>query len=205
MLQPMKAVLRRSGGKTAIRWLIARALPLYYRLKVFLYGWIAGPDAASAVVTGCLRPDVVLRLYGARIGKNVRINRGLILHETGNDFSNLTIGDDVHIGRGVLIDLSGRVTIGDRAGIGMFTRLLTHQNLGDSTLSRDYPASRGDVVIGEDVVTGCGAILLYPTRLAPRTLVSAGSVVRGSYDTPCVLVGNPARPTFPTPPAPKAQ
>jgi acetyltransferase-like isoleucine patch superfamily enzyme len=176
--------------------ILSKALTTYYKLKVWVYKMIVSDEAASYVLYESIRPDIVLRMFGAKIGKNVRINRGLLLHETNNSFANLSIGDDVHIGKFAFIDLSGKVTIGNRVGIGMFAKILTHQNLGDSHLKEVYPKHKGDIEIPDDVVISAGSIILFPTKLAKKTLVSAGSVVRGAFDSPCVLIGNPARPSL---------
>jgi acetyltransferase-like isoleucine patch superfamily enzyme len=181
-------MLRRLINKVAEQIIMS-----FYRMKVPFYKLIVGNEAAAYVLYESILPKLVLQMFGAKIGKNVRINRWLILHETKNDFSNLTIGDNVHIGKGVLIDLSGKVTIGNRVGMGMFSKILTHQNLGDSQLSKLYPPIKGDIFIPDDVVISSNAIVLFPTKLLEKTLVSAGSVVKGEYDSPCVLVGNPAR------------
>jgi acetyltransferase-like isoleucine patch superfamily enzyme len=166
---------------------------IYYRIKISFYKIIVKKEAASYVLHDSILPKLVLQMYGAKIGRNVRINRWLILHATNNDFSNLTVGNDVHVGKGVLIDLTGKVTIGNRVNIGMFSRILTHQNIGDSRLRELYPPTQGDIFIPDDVVISSNAIVLFPTKLAENVLVSAGSVVKGEYDSPCVLVGNPAR------------
>jgi acetyltransferase-like isoleucine patch superfamily enzyme len=160
---------------------------------VGLYRRFVGGHAAEHVLQDAIRPDIVLAMFGARLGRNVRVYRGLMLHETNNDFSNLVVGNDVHIGKGVVLDLSGRLEIGDRVGIGMGARIFTHQNLGDSSLRHLHPPVKGDVRIADDVVLSANCLVLYPTRLAAGTLVSAGSVVRGVYTEPCVLIGNPAR------------
>lgn len=180
-----------------IKWfadkIIAVYFKIYYRFKVQLYKIIVGREAAAYVLYDSLKPEMVLKMYGAKIGRNVRINRWLILHETDNDFSNLTIGNDVHIGKNVFIDLSGKVKIGNRVGISMFSKIMTHQNLGDSCLNVKYPKVKGDIEIPEDVVISSSVTILFPTKLAEKTLVSAGSVVRGEYGDSCILMGNPAR------------
>jgi|GEM_PF-1108453 acetyltransferase-like isoleucine patch superfamily enzyme len=168
-------------------------LRVFYRAKAALLRLIAGDEALAYVLHDSLFPALVLQIGGAKLGRNTRINRWLTIHESRGSFRNLTIGDDVHIGKHVLIDLTGRVTIGNRAGIGMYSRILTHQNLGDSALSEKYPPEAGDIIIPDDVVLAAGSMVLYPTVLQPGTLVSAGSVTRGTYDRAGVLVGNPAR------------
>lgn len=180
-------------NKRLRRKIIELIIKIYYRMKITWYKLIVGNEAAAYVLYESILPKLVLQMYGAKMGNNVRINRWLILHETKNDFSSLTIGNDVHIGKGVLIDLSGKVTIGNRVGIGMFSKILTHQNLGDSQLSKIYLPVRGDISIPDDVVIAANAVVLFPTKLFERTLVSAGSVVGGEYNSSCVLIGNPAR------------
>ena len=178
--------------RIARTWLVL--LRFWYRAKVALYRISVGAHAAEYVLQEAIRPDVVLAMFGARFGHNLRVYRGLVLHESRNNFSNLVIGNDVHIGKGVFLDLTERLEIGDRVGIGMGTRILTHQSFGDSYLARRYLPVSGMVRIADDVVVGANCLILYPTRLAAGTLVSAGSVVRGEYDRPCLLIGNPARP-----------
>jgi acetyltransferase-like isoleucine patch superfamily enzyme len=172
---------------------VEQIFKIYYRMKITFYKLIVKNEAASYVLYDSILPKLILQMYGAKIGENVRINRWLILHATNNDFSNLTIGNYVHVGKGVLIDLTGKVTIGNRVNIGMFSRILTHQNIGDSKLRNLYPPTKGDIFIPDDVVIASNVILLFPTKLTENILVSAGSVVKGEYDSPCVLVGNPAR------------
>ena len=179
--------------KGLIRKVVEQIFKIYYRIKITFYKLIVKNEAASYVLYDSILPKLVLQMHGAKIGENVRINRWLILHATNNDFSNLTIGDDVHVGKGVLIDLTGKVKIGNRVNIGMFSRILTHQNIGDSQLRKLYPPTKGDIFIPDDVVIASNVIVLFPTKLTENTLVSAGSVVKGEYDSPCVLVGNPAR------------
>lgn len=179
-----------------IKDLLRPILSIYYRLRIALCKYLVGNEALSYVLYASLFPRVVLSIGGATVGKGTRIGRWLTLHEARGSFKNLVIGDYVHIGKFVLIDLSGKVTIGNRAGLSMFSRILTHQNLGDSQLSEEYPITTGDIEIPDDVVIASGAVIMYPTKLAEKTMVSAGSVVRGEYDKPCVLVGNPARPSI---------
>jgi acetyltransferase-like isoleucine patch superfamily enzyme len=168
-------------------------LLLFYKSKIKIMRRLLGPQAIEAVLYDSFFPRLVLEIGGATIGRNVRINRWLSIHECGGSFKGLKIGDDVHIGKFVFLDLTQPMTIGNRVGVGMFSKVLSHQNLGDTRLKQLYPAESGPVSIPDDVALSAGTTLLYPTRLAPGTLVAAGAVVRGDYDKPCVLMGNPAR------------
>jgi len=57
----------------------------------------------------------------------------------------------------------------------------------------DYVASRGDVVIGNDVWIGYGAKIMSGVTLGDGAVVGAGAVVAKSVPPYAVVVGNPAR------------
>jgi len=168
-------------------------LPIYYRLKIVLYKYIVGNEALSYVLYDSLFPTIVLKIGSATVGKGTRINRWLTIHESRGSFKKLVIGDKVHIGKHVLIDLSESVIIKDRVGIGMFSKIITHRNLGDSKLHNIYNTFCAPVVIGEDTILSANAIILAGTVLGSGCIVLPNSVVKGHYDDNVTLVGNPAR------------
>jgi acetyltransferase-like isoleucine patch superfamily enzyme len=180
------------------RRLFLYLLPQYYRLKIALYRQIFGPEAPSFVLYNSLFPQMVLRVGGAKIGTGTRIYRWLTIHESNGTFENLVIGDNVHIGKHVLIDLAETVTIKDRVGVGMYSRIITHRNYGDSELAKTHPEVREPVVIGEDSVLCVNAILLVGTKLGRMCHVLPNSVVSGQFGDNVTLVGNPARATIRT-------
>ena len=176
--------------------LFIASLKIFYTIKVSLFRIVVGHYAPADVLSRSLRPDIVLALYGAKIGNNVRILPSIVLAMSRDmrDFSNLIIGDDVYIGRNVFIDLAGEVKIGNRVTIGMFSRIYCHQNVGNSKLNELYPSVKGDIIIPDDTVIGTSVIILYPFSFTKGTFIAAGSVVSGNYNKPYVLAGNPARP-----------
>jgi len=167
--------------------------PTYYRLKIILYKYLVGDEALSYVLYDSLFPAMVLKIGGATIGKGTRINRWLTIHESCGSFKKFVIGDKVHIGKHVFIDLSDKVIIKDRAGIGMFSEILTHRNLGDSKLHSIYNTFCAPVVIGEDTILNANAIILAGTKLGSGCIVLPNSVVNGEYSDTITLIGNPAR------------
>jgi len=135
----------------------------------------------------------VLRIGGAKIGKNVRVHRWLTIHESRGTFKNLTIGDDVFIGKNVLIDLSDKVTLGNRSGIGMNTIIITHSNFGDSSLAKTHPPTTAEVEIMEDCAIGWGCIINKGTKIMKETILLPGAVVGGILRECSTYGGNPAR------------
>ena len=168
-------------------------LPIYYRLKIVIYKLLVGNEALSYVLYDSLFPAMVLKIGGATVGKGTRINRWLTIHESRGSFKKLIIGDKVHLGKHVFIDLSESVVIKDRAGIGMFSKITTHRNFGDSKLRNIYHTLCAPVVIGEDTILNVNAIILEETELGSGCIVLPNSVVQGHYGDNVTLVGNPAR------------
>lgn len=124
-----------------------------------------------------------VNLYGCRIGDGctigpfVEIQRGAVLGRRVRVQSHaficdmVTIGDDCFIGHGVMFVndpfRSGGPAMGDR--------------------TRWEPTS-----VGDRVSIGSNATIL-PVRIAPGTVIGAGSVVTRDIDEPGVYAGNPAR------------
>lgn len=179
--------------KKVLKNIIYYIFKIYYKLKFFTYRLLVKEEAASYVLYESLFPLVVLEMFGAKIGENVRVNRWLILHETKNSFKNLIVGNDVHIGKNVFIDLSEPVIIGNRVTISMFSKILTHQTLGDTVLSEIYPSQKRQVFLPDDVFIGINSTLLCTAQIKEKTLVGANTLVKEQYDSSYILAGNPAK------------
>jgi len=117
----------------------------------------------------------------------------------------LRIGDDTYIGRYCTIMCDGSigrgVSIGNNVGlVGKYDHdfrvvgrpLRRAPWIGDP----DY-RGRGleiELVVGEDVWIGYGAIVLSGVTLGRGAIVSAGAVVTGDVEPYAIVAGNPARP-----------
>lgn len=179
-----------------MRTRVTRLLCLaYYWLRIRILAFIGVEDALSITLERCIFPDLVLGLSGAKLGENVRVHRGLLIHESRGSFEKLSIGDDVFLGSRVIIDLTDEVRIGNRAAIGMDVKIITHSNYGSSSLSEIYPPEQAPVIIEDDAVVNWGSILLKGTVASSRSIVAPGSVAGGVLQPNRVYCGNPARPS----------
>lgn len=146
----------------------------------------------------CIAPRLrakMLRLCGAKIGKNVRIYEVQLFNlELG--FANLRIGDNVHIGPGCRLDLAGPLRINERSTLSPGVTILTHSDPGSSHCSRlveRYPPLIAGVDIGSDCWLGANATLLAGVAIGDLTVIAAGSVVTRSVPPGSLMAGVPAR------------
>jgi acetyltransferase-like isoleucine patch superfamily enzyme len=169
-------------------------LPVYYRLWCWINHAILGENALSVVVERALFPGTALKALGGQIGKNVRVHRGLYLHEARNSLKNLQIGDNVFLGARLMFDLTDQVVIESNTAVGMNVTIITHANFGDSARAADHPPESAPVKICRDAVVNWGATLNKGTVVSPGCIILPGSVVAGTLLPGATYAGNPARP-----------
>ena len=146
----------------------------------------------------CINPRLrarLLALLGARIGRNVRIYE-VQFFSLEKGFSNLTVDDDVHIGPGCRLDLTGPLRIGARSTLSPGVTVLTHADAGashGSALCRIYAPFVGSAEIGTDCWIGANATLLANATLGDRIVIGAGSVVATPIPSDTMAAGVPSR------------
>ena len=153
---------------------------------------IEGVNILFRTILPSAAASVCLRLFGAQIGKEAHIYTPLQLHNT--KFSNLTVGDQCHIGRDVFLDLSDRIEIGDQVTISMRSSLLTHIDVGRSPLKEiGFPEMSSPIRIGNGVYIGAGATLLHGVEIGENAVIAAGALVKENVPAGAVVVGVPGR------------
>ena len=101
----------------------------------------------------------------------------------------------VWIGVGTLIDneFPEGVSIGAHVTIAFCVRIFTHIEPPLPMQERFVPARQENVVIGDNVFIGAGAMILPGVSIGDWALVGAGSVVTKSVPQFAIVGGNPAR------------
>lgn len=128
------------------------------------------------------------KMFLARCGKNVNIEKGASINRK------ISIGDNSAIG--VDARLYGAVTIGDNVLMGPDTMMFTS---GHSFERVDIPicqqglTEERPITIGNDVWIGARVIILPGVHVGNGVVIGAGSVVTKDIPDYVVAAGNPAR------------
>lgn len=112
--------------------------------------------------------------------------------------SSCTISKFAKIGIGNIFcphsNVAGDAVIGD-FGTFNFYVIIAHDNvIGDYVTFSPYSGSMGICKIDDECFLGTATYCIPKIKLGKRIKVSAGSVVRHSYEQECILQGNPAKP-----------
>ncbi len=166
-------------------------LYLLYSIKYLWYKIFHAQHAEEFLVESAKYPRIALKIIGVPIGYNCRIRNGLIIYNYVQ--GNLSIGNNVHLGKGVMLDLSDKISIGNNCTISMGSKLLTHINLGDSKLKDVYPAEKKSKVIEDDVYIGAGSTVLHTAEVIRQgSMLAANSLLDKGTKRDGIYAGSPA-------------
>jgi putative colanic acid biosynthesis acetyltransferase WcaF len=129
---------------------------------------------------------LLLELFGAKIGKGVRIRPTTLIEIPWN----LEIGDNVIIGDYAILYSLGKITIGRAATISQYAHLCAGTH--DFT-TRRFPLLRPPIVIGEEVWIAADAFVGPGVTVGDRAVVGARATVVGDVPPDQVIVGPSAR------------
>jgi putative colanic acid biosynthesis acetyltransferase WcaF len=132
----------------------------------------------------------VLRIFGAKLGQNVRVRRTVKIEIPWN----LQIGDDVSIGDEANLYSLGMITIGNRSFLSQYAHLCagTHDHT-----SPDYPLIREPITIGQDCWIAADAFVGPGVTIGDRTVLGARASAFSDLPPNVIAVGNPAKPIGP--------
>jgi putative colanic acid biosynthesis acetyltransferase WcaF len=134
----------------------------------------------------------MVRLFGGKLGRNVRLRRSVRIEAPWN----LRIADDVSVGDEAILYALGIITIGARTSISQYSHLCagTHDYTRD-----DYPLLRLPITIGEDCWIAADVFIGPDVTIGDRAVVGARASVFTSLPGDMLAVGNPAKPIKPRP------
>lgn len=156
-------------------------------------------EILDVLLAVCWLPQLrsaVLRLFGARLGRDTIIHRIRLLNWDRGSLRNLTMGPCCYIGPDCLLDLAAPIRCGAHVTLAPRVTVLTHANVGyrDHPLQTAFPSRTAGVTIGDGVFVGACSTLLCGVVLGPRCCIAAGSVVTQSVEAETLVGGVPAAP-----------
>lgn len=127
--------------------------------------------------------------YNVEFGDNVAVGRGVDIFSEFND-SQLKIGNDTQINKGVELDFSGDLCIGKNVVISEQVTVMCH----DHGLNPKSPPKKKSKSIGTNVWIGARSIILPQVKIiGSNSIVAAGAVVTKDVPDNVIVAGNPAK------------
>ena len=128
----------------------------------------------------------ILRMFGAQLGRNVRIRRTVKIEIPWN----LHFDEDVSIGDEAILYSLGVIKMGARSFVSQYGHLCagTHDHT-----SRDYPLVRSPITIGADCWIAAYAFVGPGVTIGDRTVLGARASAFSDLPGDVIAVGNPAK------------
>jgi len=137
---------------------------------------------------------------GVKILNKKRVSIGRMFRVYHNSFfcvgrtGRIIIGNNGHIGVGSYLNATkARIIIGNNVSIAPKTQIYSYSNLSIKNNKLVGEHDFKDVIIGDNVWVGAGAIILSGVRVGNGSVIGAGAVVRDNVPEKTVVVGVPAR------------
>lgn len=158
---------RELAGRLA--WELLR-LPLFRLVPRFLWSW----------------RSMVLRFFGARIGKRVHIHPTVRIAVPWN----VSIGDDVGVGDGAILYSLGPISIGPRSTISQYAHLCAGSHDYHDTSMR---LTKPPIVVGAEVWICADAFIGPGVTVGDGAIVGARAVAIRNVAPGAIVAGNPCQ------------
>lgn len=135
-----------------------------------------------------------LSIGGAKIGKNCVIEAIDFMNLDRLGLKGLIIGKDCYLGTGTLLDLAGKITLGNQVTVAARSIILSHISVGfsDHPLLKYYPKKILSTRLESGSVLGVASIILPGMVIGKNSLVAAASVVTKNVADQVMVAGSPA-------------
>ena len=152
----------------------------------------------SCLLSLALLPPIrktLLKMFGAKIGKNTIINDVKFFNLYRRGFSGFQVGNSCFIGDHCLFDLAEEIIIDDNVTLAEDITVLTHLNVGykDHPLQKFFPSSASPVSIKKGCFVGARSTILSGIEIGEESFIAAGSLVNKSIEPRTLVGGVPAK------------
>ena len=132
---------------------------------------------------------MLLRVFGAKLGKRVFISRTLRVRRPWN----LTVGDEVRIQHGVILNCLGEVSIGSGTLVSQYAHICTSTHEYEDP---EVPAAGRRIVIGSNVWVAADSFVGPEVTIGDGCLLAARSSAFHDLPGGMVCIGEPATPRY---------
>ncbi len=155
------------------------------RIKLLVWYVISNSIINSYILPISLIKVIILRLFGAKIGKNTNIKPKVNIKYPWH----LTIGDNVWIGENVWIDNLDDIIIGDNSCLSQGSMLLC----GNHNYKKEsFNLITAKIILEDGVWIGAKSIVCAGVTCKSHAVLTVGSVATKNLDQFSVYSGNPA-------------
>ena len=168
-------------------------------LSARLLNWFYGYEAINILfrISPSSNTIDILRYFGAKIGKGVRIQSPFMIHNADQTlpiYSNLIIGDDCYIGRDCIFDLMDKINIGEKVTISHRSVLNTHTNAGKSPIAnKTLINTSGEIKINDGAYLGSNVTVLESVNIGSQSIIGAKSLVNRNIQHHVIAFGVPCK------------
>ncbi len=137
----------------------------------------------------------LLRLFGAKIGKNTIIERIRLINLYRTGIGGITIGNNCFLGDGVTLDTAERIILEDDVTLSFDVMILTHTNVGykQHPVQQHIPSFVKPVRIKTGCFLGARSVILPGVIIGEGAAVAAGAVVTKNVPARTLVGGVPAK------------
>jgi len=136
----------------------------------------------------------VLKVFGACIGSDCKIEQVILLNYDGNNLDNLELGQKVYIGAGTILDVKDKLKIGDSTKVAAGCNFSTHIDSGkENYISTLYPKKESAITIGSNCWLGLGVTILCGVKVGSEVVIGAGSLVNKDIPDAVIAYGSPVK------------
>ena len=138
---------------------------------------------------------VLLKAFGAEVGKKVTICSPVVLHGAKGGFKNL-IKDGCYFNGYNFLDLSGRITLEKGVSLGPGVIIMTHNRYNHNPFLEDrlaHTCGIKDVLIKEGTGIKANALIIHGITIGRNAVVAGHAVVNRDVGDNCFVAGVPAR------------
>ena len=142
--------------------------------------------------------DIEASIRGSRISIGARtVVDSFVKFKPAGGFGDVVIGEDCVINSGCVLYTGNGIQVGCNVAVAancVFAPVNhAFSDAGRLIRSQGFQASRGGIVIDDDVWIGAGCVILDGVRIGRGAVIGAMSLVRGTIEAYTIQVGNPLR------------